>query len=293
MTTSPAEIERRVRALGHDFDLAALAATQDIYRPLVDCTPVQERRDLEYGPHARHRLDLYLPERRPRGVLVYVHGGGFVRGEKDADGVFYPNVGRFFARAGYAAVLPNYRRAPDFGWPAGAKDVQGAVAWVHAHASELGFTQAPPVFVMGQSAGASHVASWFFDAQARGAALPAVDGVLLLSGFYEAVAPLPENIAAYFGGDAALYAQRSPLTHVTQTAVPLWLSVAELDPGRIAVHSYALAQAITRANGRSPQLAWLQGHNHVSTVLSLGSPQADAGNAILAFLEGQRRHRVD
>jgi acetyl esterase/lipase len=284
MNTSAHDIEERVRALGRDFDLDVLAATAAIYRPLVDSTPVNEQRDVAYGPHARHRLDVYLPDGRPRGVVVYVHGGGFVRGEKDADGVFYPNVGRFLARAGFAAVLPNYRRAGEAGWPAGAQDVQRTVEWVQAGGVVLGMERAAGIFVMGQSAGASHVASWFFDRHARAAPLPEVQGVLMMSGYYRAAAPLAANISAYFGEDASQYAQRSPLTHVSQTAVPVWLSVAELDPGRIATHSYELAQALTGCNGRSPEFAWFKGHNHVSTVFSLGSPQADAGAAILDFL---------
>jgi hypothetical protein len=66
--------------------------------------------------------------------------------------------------------------------------------------------------------------------------------------------------------------------------VPVWLSVAELDPGSIGSQTFQLADAITRCNGRSPEFAWLRGHNHVSTVLSLGSPQQDFSDEILRFL---------
>ena len=31
-------------------------------------------REITYGPHPRQRIDLFLPEAAPRG-LVYVHGG--------------------------------------------------------------------------------------------------------------------------------------------------------------------------------------------------------------------------
>lgn len=276
-------IERSVRALGANFDLDILAATHDIYRPVVAqrrsaCAP-----DLRYGPHERHRLDVYRPPGEAQAVVVYVHGGGFVRGDKNLDDVFYANVGQFFADAGFATVVPNYRRAGEAPWPAGAQDVQAAMRWVHDNPERFG-ASALPVFVMGQSAGASHVASWFFDEQARGQARTAAAGVLLMSGFYRARAPLADNIAAYFGADASLYPQRSPLSHVRRDDTPIWLSVAELDPGRIAAHTFELAECLTRANGRSPDFAWLRGHNHVSTVLSLSSPQTDAGEHILRFL---------
>ncbi len=31
--------------------------------------------DLPYGPAPRERLDLFLPEAPPRGVVVFIHGG--------------------------------------------------------------------------------------------------------------------------------------------------------------------------------------------------------------------------
>ena len=66
---------------------------------------------------------------------------------------------------------------------------------------------------------------------------------------------------------------------------PLCLAVAELDPGWIAEQTYALAHALTRANGRSPRFFFNRGHNHVSTVQSLGSPQQDVANEVLRFLK--------
>jgi hypothetical protein len=66
--------------------------------------------------------------------------------------------------------------------------------------------------------------------------------------------------------------------------MPLWLGVAEFDPGVIAHHTYALAHALTLANGRSPGFHFFRGHNHVSTVQGLGSAQVDAGAEVLRFL---------
>jgi dipeptidyl aminopeptidase/acylaminoacyl peptidase len=129
------------------------------------------------------------------------------------------------------------------------------------------------------------VASWLFDDAARGAEAAPVEAVMLMSGFYIAEAPLPAGPRAYFGEDIAQYAVRSPLFHVGALSLPLWLAVAEFDPGWIAQQTYALARALTLANGRSPDFHFFRDHNHVSTVQSLGSPQQDVGAQILAFLE--------
>ncbi len=280
-------IRQQVRSHGAVFDPKVLEATRAVYRPHIDTTPVAlEQADLAYGDDARHRLDLYAPAGKPRAVVVFVHGGGFVAGDKNGDGVFYPNIGRWLARQGIAAVLPNYRLAPAHGWPAGAQDVQAVVSWVRSTLGGIvGATG--PLFVLGQSAGACHVATWLFDESIGGTPGPDLVGVMLMSGFYRARAPLAPGIAAYFGSDESQLAARSPWTHVRRVDVPLWLSLAEFDPAPLAAPTFALAEAITLAQGASPVLRWFAGHNHVSTVQSLGSPQQDVGEALLAFIDAQ------
>ena len=132
------ELQAKVRSLGAAFNLDILTATQEIYRQHLDMTPVEERANLVYGSDERQRLDLYLPKAAPLAVVVYVHGGGFVGGDKNGDGTFYLNVGRFLARHGFAAVLPNYRRAPAHGWPAGAQDVRDVIGWVRQNVPGVG-----------------------------------------------------------------------------------------------------------------------------------------------------------
>ena len=279
-----ADIARQVRAFGARFDPETNAATRGVYRPHLDlATAGEERLDLAYGGHARHRLDVYRPQSISRGIVVFVHGGGFIGGDKNSDGVFYVNVGRWLARNGWTGVIPNYRLAPVDTWPAGARDLAAVMQWVRGRADDLA-PHGAPVVVWGQSAGASHVASWLFDADARGGGMAEASAVMLMSGFYQAAAPLAGGPKAYFGDDESLYVQRSPLTHVAAVKMPLWLGVAALDPGAIAHHTYALARAITLANGRSPDFHFFRDHNHVSTVQSLGSPQTDAGVGVLRFL---------
>ncbi len=281
--TTIANIEQQLAAFGTVFDGDVLAATRALYRPLLDLTPVGvEQLEQVYGPHERHRLDVYRPTGPSRATVVYVHGGGFVAGDKNGDGAFYRNVGCWLARQGFTAILPNYRLAPAHGWPAGTQDLQSVLQWVQQDRQANGDTA--PLVLWGQSAGACHVASWLFDDAARGAPAIDVNGVLLMSGLYRAEAPLPAGPKAYFGDDTALYAERSPLTHVRPLSIPVWLAVAELDPGWIAEQTYALAQSMTRVNGKSPLFIFNRGHNHVSTVQSLGSPQQDVAGEVLRFL---------
>jgi acetyl esterase/lipase len=277
-------IVARLHALGARFDPQILAATREIYRPLQNLPHAAgERVDVAYGEDPRHRLDLYRPAGECEAIVVNVHGGGFVAGDKNADGVFNCNIGRWLAIHGYAAVLPNYRLAPEHGWPAGAQDVESVLDWVDSHRTEFARADCP-IVVWGQSAGASHVASWLFDETARSGRTIDVAAVMLLSGFYNAVPPLAPGPRAYFGDDTPLYPQRSPLTHVRHVNLPIWLGLAELDPAPIAQQTYELARAMTAALGRSPDFHFFHGHNHASTVQSIGTPHKDAGAEILRFL---------
>lgn len=84
----------------------------------------------------------------PVGVLVYLHGGGWVLGSIDT----HDNVARTLANGSRATVVSvDYRLAPEHPFPAPLDDVSAVLRWVHDHADELG---APPrIAVGGDSAG--------------------------------------------------------------------------------------------------------------------------------------------
>lgn len=282
--------EHQVSALGANFDGAVLEATKAIYRPHLDLSVVaDESVDVAYGEHERHKLDIYHPQGPSRGIVIYVHGGGFVAGSKNADGVFHVNIGRWLARHGYTAVLPNYRLAPADTWPSGAEDVGRVVDWVQQHLSTAS-GRALPMILWGQSAGANHVATWLWDPRQEGRVRStALSAVLLMSGLYEISAPLPAGPQAYFGTDDTLYADRSPLNHVAPLDVPVWLGVAEFDPAWLAAQTYALARAYIKANDRGPDFHFFRGHNHVSTIQSLGSPQQTTAQEVLRVVGAATR----
>ena len=115
---------------------------------------VQATRNLDYsGDHTRrHRLDIYRsrlapPEQAP--VMVYIHGGAWVIGEKREQGK--PMMFELVAR-GWVCVAINYRLSPKATWPDHIVDVKRAVAWVKEHIAEYG---GDPAFVAvsGGSAG--------------------------------------------------------------------------------------------------------------------------------------------
>ncbi len=281
------EVETAIGTLGAVFTPSVLQATRELYRPLVKARPWAHRQvigDLPYGPHERHRLDVFPTDRPCAPVVLFVHGGGFVGGHKSADPVFYANVGRYFASEGYVCVAMNYRLAGAAAWPAGRDDVQAALDWVLANIDGYGGDPSR-IAALGQSAGAAHVAAQIFNPARSTTPAGRFAGAVLMSGHYAAKPPFEPGVTAYYGEDDRLWTERSPLTHVGADHPPILLSVAEFDPANIAAQTLDLAAAMNLKDGRPPRLAWMKGCNHVSTVHGLGMGEDRVGRTLLAFFE--------
>lgn len=118
--------------------------------PLADVGAVL--RSIE-GPGGSVPLRVYTPKGRAgtRGVVVYLHGGGFVLGDLDA----YDSVCRQICRDSDCVVVSvDYRLAPEHPFPAAVVDCQAALQWVAANAASLG-ADAARLAVCGDSAGAN------------------------------------------------------------------------------------------------------------------------------------------
>jgi len=97
-------------------------------------------RDVSYGEAGRRNLlDVWRrPDLAPDAgapVLLQVHGGAWVTGQKE--GQAHPLMAHLASR-GWVCVTINYRLSPRSTWPDHIVDVKRAIAWVRAHAAELG-----------------------------------------------------------------------------------------------------------------------------------------------------------
>ncbi|MDR6510699.1 acetyl esterase/lipase [Novosphingobium capsulatum] len=267
-TTLTPDLLGQVRAL---FDAEQAALTQAVPAAAVD---------LAYGPHERHRLDLYgTPGDAPKPVLVFVHGGGFLRGDKGgSEAETWPNaaVGRMAAQAGMIGAVINYRLAPDHTWPAGSQDVLAALDWLAAHVADHG-GDPQRIVLVGTSAGAVHVAGAIRlrpDLAARGA--------VLLSGLYGHT-PLDERDQLYYG-NAQDYAGRAPGEAITATTLPLLVAIAEFDPPRFQAEFLGLMADRLARHGTMPRGYIASGHNHYSMAMHLGSSDRRLADEIIAFV---------
>ena len=241
-------------------------------------------RDLRYGDDPRHRLDVHTAGTEAGApVFVFVHGGGFVRGDKHTPGSpQYDLVGAWAVRHGYVGVTMTYRLAPEHKWPSGVEDVAGAVAWLRQNIARYG-GDPDKIVVGGNSAGAVHVASFAAGHAAQGD--PAgIAGAALLSGIYEVRAPKPgQPEHAYYGPNPG--PETSSLPGLLEAPIPLLFSVAERDPRFFQEAAAGVVSAWLERHGTVPDLVWVEGHNHMSTIGSLTIDEAALGTALARFIE--------
>ena len=197
-------IKTEIAKLGAQFNPSILAATRALYEGQIapPSGAVHADYDIAYGPDPRQTLDVYSERGgTPKPVLLYVPGGGFTGGDKRIDDTFYGNLARWFAAEGFVVVTMNYRLAPDHVWPSGAQDVGSALAWITANISRHGGDPGN-ILLFGQSAGATHVATFLYHPKIF-TPIAGIRGAVLASGPYRMTeqhrAP---NLLAYFGTDA-------------------------------------------------------------------------------------------
>ena len=138
----PAAIAARLRQIGTVVETAETGA---LYAPLHPREPyanVHVIRDQAYGDDPRHLLDVFIPQHSddtPRPVFIFVHGGGFVAGNKRSDdSPFYDNLMLWAVANGLVGVNITYRLAPTHPWPAAQQDIAAALRWVQANIAAHG-----------------------------------------------------------------------------------------------------------------------------------------------------------
>lgn len=274
------------------------------YSPIVekaDNAGIQVRRDIAYGPHQRNVLDVFMPadsearDRRRGDIVLFVHGGAFIRGSKSSNGHIYDNVCYWFARQGYVAVNVEYRLAQDAPYPGGAEDVALAADWAFAHLRDSG---AAPVriFLVGHSAGGTHVATCIFDPAFKRPLAPVSAAVLIsarVRADVHADNPNAAGVRAYFGEDASAYDRLSPVTHAHRSDVPLMIAVAEYENPYLDLYAAELFYRASQTRAKKPRFVQLMKHNHTSIVAHFNTGEDWLGRQMIGFFEALPDHNTE
>ena len=110
--------------------------------------------DIQYGSSPKWNvLDVYRPksaEKAKLPVIVNVHGGGWVYGDKE----LYQFYSMSLAQKGFAVVNYTYGLAPKFHFPLPLKDLNAVMEFVFDNAEKYGL-DTDNIFFAGDSAGAN------------------------------------------------------------------------------------------------------------------------------------------
>jgi triacylglycerol lipase len=290
------DIEGKIRAAGVILDPRAMSA---LYRPLQEKEPyrgIKVIRDAQYGPHQENLADIFVPDEtfeQLRPVLIFVHGGGYTAGQRklNAQSPFYDNVMVWAAKRGMVGVNITYRLAPHAIWPAAAEDIGSAVDWVGNNVDAY-FGDPRRIFLMGHSAGASHVASFISREDFTTGTLPAIKGAILISATFGPTldADISDNEAEfvahernYFSADPGRNAEQNAIAGLVRSPTPLMFVNAEYDAEFFHRHARALHVAFAHAQ-RKDRFIVLAGHNHMSEVFSINSGDVTLTREIEAFM---------
>lgn len=242
-------------------------------------------REYAYGRDPLQKLDFWAGAGRDAPLVIFVHGGGWKRGDKKnatgADKVTH------YTGLGYAFASLNYRLVPNARVEDQASDVANAIAWLKDNASRLGF-DGRRIVLMGHSAGAHLSALVGTDPRylrAAGLDVSDLDGVIPLDG---AAYDVPKQIAdggnfmhdtylQAFGTDPARQRDLSPTFHAAAPNAPAFL-ILHVQRKDGTEQSRALGKALQKA-GTDVEVQGFEGRGlqgHAEINRNLGDPSYPA-----------------
>jgi arylformamidase len=219
-------------------------------------TGTVSHRDLRYAQSSGtaaniQSLDLYLPVRPadcgPAPLVAYVHGGGFVNGDKTNRILNKLNL---FNREGWGFASLNYRLVDDPGsgptngmYPAAEQDIAAAIAYLASHAGQYGI-DADRLMLLGHSAGAFLVALESTDGtfvEGAGLRLDDIVCTVPLDTTYDVAAQIARGgteaamFRNAFGNDPAVWDRASPPHNVARgKGIPAFHIVTRGAAARVA-----------------------------------------------------------
>lgn len=223
-------------------------------------------------------LDIHRPKAAagPLPVIVWVHGGGFVSGNRG----YVANYLRIWAGRGFATVGVDYSIAPEAIYPRPVHQVNAALAWVRRHGHDHGLDP-DRIILAGDSAGAQIAAQMANIVTAPDYArvvgvVPAIQpaalrGALLFCGAYDAsmadaggpVGLFVTNVLWSYSGRRDYravpgFALMSAPQHVTPAFPPSFITAGNADP--LEPQSRLMAKALERQGVKTETLFYPADH---------------------------------
>lgn len=255
-------------------------------QPAPVVTSYSITRDVVYTPAGwpqAIRADVYQPDVRGlKPAVLLIHGGGWTGPDRREQ---MASIAQRVAARGYLVLNATYRYAPEYTYPAPVDDLREALKWLRANAARL---QIDPgrIAAMGYSAG-GHLAAQLgvLDGPATVRVQAVVDGAGPTDlRKYQGGTLVPQ----FLGGSQAqvprLFAEASPITHVSRDDPPMFLYHGSWDTLVPDDHSRDFKSALD-AVGVPCEWFRLPGRGHITAFFNDGA----AIDAALNFLDRKLR----
>jgi arylformamidase len=253
-----------------------------------------EASEYGYGSDTLQKFDFWPATKADTnpGLVVFVHGGGWSRGDKASGTGTKP---AFYTDMGYAFASLNYRLVPAATVEQQAADIASALAYLRSNADRLGF-DANRITLMGHSAGAHLAALVSSDTRYLDAAkvpVSAIKGTILLDGAgYDVAAQMTSKnnlvqrmYGQAFGSDPVRQKALSPISHAGDGDVGNWLILHVESRDASARQSTDFAKALADRGAKAKVMA-VPDSTHMTVNRDAGVADSFVGKAIAGFLKG-------
>lgn len=245
--------------------------------------------DVAYGSDPEQCLDVYRPaDARAAPVILFVHGGGWRRGDKAMLQMVRNKVAHWVGK-GYVFVSTNYRMRQAANPVEQAEDVSRALAFVQGRAGSWGGDPAR-VILMGHSAGAHLVALITADPglATRHGAQPWLATIAMDSAAFDMEAIMQRKHYRFydpvFGSDPGFWREASPMHRLkTEPAAPM-LAVCSAQRDDSCPQARAFAAKAESLGGRVAVLPVDLSHLEINDLLGSPGEYTERVNAFLRSL---------
>ncbi len=261
------------RAMIAPEELEAIKADQERRSDAFRAAASRAELDIAYGPHARERLDLFLPDAENAPLFAYIHGGYWQWNDKEP----FVFLCEQLVAGGAAFANIEYALCPEVGLSELTDQVRRALAYLWREADGFGYDRGR-IVVSGHSAG-GHLTAMMMatDWPACGDGLPAdlVAAGLPISGVYDVepvrLTPLNDLVRM----DEAEARAQSPMFLAPASRAPLIVVVGgtESDEFQRQAADYA---ASWRKSGVAAEVVVAPGRDHFTVLNALAEPGHDA-----------------
>ncbi len=226
-------------------------------------TEGRARLDMRYGDRPRNLLDLFLPERAPKGLAVYVHGGYWMARDK-AD---WSHLAQGALARGFAVAMPSYTLCPDIGISGIAREIASAVA-------VAAFEVAGPIRLAGHSAGGHLVTRLVSGTPILDAdLLDRIAGVVSISGVHDLRPILKTSMNKTLGLDAAEAEAESPALLAPLVPIPVTAYVGAAERPEF-IRQTRLLYEMWRGFAPTMAIVEAEGLHHFTVIDGLIDPES-------------------